>query len=1209
MAKAALPTTGQIQTDPYDTGRIDLTDRGHFLKVNNLIDHHIDSFRWFVEEGVAELFKELGPIEEDVTYTRTTDSGASKQDRVRLKLDFGRLEFTTPAISDLKARYDNLTYEALLKAEVRLTKGDGRRQRQTVYMGYYPWMTDRATFIINGTERIIVSQISRSPGVVFNVTSLGDTGRPLYGAKIAPYRGTWLELTTLKDGDMSIKIDKSRRLSLSSFLIALGWKPAEIKRHLAAVNNNPEIDFWEKTLAKDSNFNDDYDRYYNDALRDVYRRLRPGDSVNTKNAKEVLEGRFFNPRYYDLAPPGRHKINQRLGLAETDSRTLTRDDILAVVKEMVRLNNSGDPADDIDSLDNRRIKMVGELVRNQFRIGLARMERNIRERMRQCELATVTPSQLINARPITASINTFFSASQLSLYMDQVNPLSEIADKRRLTAGGPGGLNRERAGPSARDLHQTHYGRICPVESPEGGQIGLVLSMAIYAQVDEYGFLRTPYRLVVRQVAANDLAGEVARQDLVDKAGRLLTKADAKISPEAVQKLLDSGIKGTDLYPVKPRVSDQFVYMAAAEEAEACILGARVQFDKDGYFIDDYGPGWRRRIAGQYSVSEATHVDASQRQIVGVSAALVPFIEKDYSARALTAANQARQALPLVIPKAPIVGSGIEEVIARNTGQVIYAAAAGKVVSATAAKLIVKYDRQPTTQVYEPLIYMRSNKDTAISQRVVVKTGDRVKAGQPMVEGASIENGELALGRDLLVALMFWEGNNFEDAVVISERLIKDDTLTSINITEHTVDVRETKLGPEMVTRDIPNVSEYSLRNLDEGGIVRVGAEVNARDILVGKITPKGEQELSSEERLLRAIFGEKAKDVRDTSLKLPNGKSGKVIEVRIFNKDAGDDIKKTDVLQQIQIYVAQSRKVEVGDKLTGRHGNKGVIARILPEEDMPFTEDGRPVDLVLNPIGVPARMNLGQLFESHLGLAAAGLGLKVNSPPLDGVSNEKIVEMLEKAGLAPDGKQQLYDGRTGKPFVERSTVGYMYFYKLNHMVSDKVHARSTGPVVIVTQQPIGGKSLNGGQRFGEMEVWALEAYGAATTLQEILTLKSDDVTGRAKAYEAMIKQTDIVSSKVPESFNVLIKELQGLGLKVDLIDSRSETVVDAEDMIKVETEKVGSSQTPPPTSAPTPPESLPASRPDSVESAPEAPATPAPKTNLKVRVETTDGS
>jgi DNA-directed RNA polymerase subunit beta len=724
--------------------------------------------------------------------------------------------------------------------------------------------------------------------------------------------------------------------------------------------------------------------------------------------------------------------------------------------------------------------------------------------------------------------------------MDQINPLSELAHKRRLSSMGPGGLSRERAGFEVRDAHATHYGRICAVETPEGANIGLVLNLANYARVNEYGFIETPYRKVVNAATPKDSVGRIAREDLTNEKGTVIVKAGDKITAAAAAKLEKVANRAT--WPVKAQVTNEIVYLDAYEEAVSIIAGGGTETDDDGYFVGERVSARSHLNSGEVDANEVTHIDASRNQIIGSSAGLIPFIEKNYVYRSLMGSNQQRQAVPLIQPQSPIVGTGLERAAASNTGQVVLAEAAGEVTKASAQEVVVKYKNGSIT--YEPQRFVRSNEGTSVNQKVVVSTGDKVKAGDVLVEGMSIQNGELALGKDLIVAFMPWAGYNFEDAIIISRKLVEDDTLTSVHIVDFMIEVRETKLGPEVITSDIPNVSEETLRHLDEDGIVRIGAEVHPGDILVGKITPKGEQELSSEERLLRAIFGEKAKEVRDTSQRMSNGKHGKVVGVKVFSRENGHELK-AGVIKQIQVFVAQTRKIAVGDKLGGRHGNKGVIARILPVEDMPFMADGTPVEIVLNPLGVPSRMNVGQLFETHLGMAARALGMKVASPSFNGVPVEKIQDLLKEAGLPEDGKQRLYDGRTGEEFRERTTVGSMYMIKLNHMVADKIHARSTGPYTMVTQQPLGGKAQNGGQRFGEMEVWALEAYGAASTLQEMLTIKSDDVYGRSKAYESIIKKTQIVGPKVPESFNVLVKELQGLGLKVDLV--HSDTVVDAE--------------------------------------------------------------
>ena len=1091
------------------------------LELPSLVDHQNKSFQWFVEEGLSELFAEISPIDD---YT-----GA------KLTLNFKGYHFEEPKISETDARENNVSFDAPLKATVELTnKVTGEVKEQEIYLGDYPWMTQRGTFVINGAERVVVSQLIRSAGVFFTADPHGTTS--LYGAKVIPGRGAWLEFETSAAGAIFVKIDRKRKLPVTTLLRALGVTESQMKDAFKHVDQGKHS-YLDATLEKDTA------RGQNDALIEVYRRLRPGDLATVDNARSLIENMFYNFKRFDFSRVGRYKLNKRLDLKvpnTVENRVMRIEDLQAIIAEIMRLNNTQEPADDIDSLANRRVKLVGELVQRQFRIGLLRMVRNTQDRMSMSEIETVQPGQLINARPVVAAVREFFASSQLSQFMDQINPLSELAHKRRLSSMGPGGLSRERAGFEVRDAHATHYGRICAVETPEGANIGLVLNLANYARVNEYGFIETPYRKVINAATAKDAVGHIARTDLEDENGKVLVKAGSKITSADAAKLVKVTSKVT--WPVKARVTNEIVYLDAYEEGSAIIAGAGNNIDDDGYFVDErLGARFDLR-SGEVDSNDVTHVDASLNQIIGSSAGLIPFIEKNYVYRSLMGSNQQRQAVPLIQPQSPIVGTGLEAAAARNTGQVILAQGAGEVVKASSDEIAVKY--KDGTVTYSPQHFVRSNEGTSINHRVVVNTGDKVKEGDVLIEGMSIEGGELALGKDLLCAFMPWSGYNFEDAIIVSRRLVQDDTLTSIHIVDFMIEVRETKLGPEIVTRDIPNVSEETLRHLDEDGIVRIGAEVHPGDILVGKITPKGEQELSSEERLLRAIFGEKAKEVRDTSQRMSNGKHGKVVGVKVFSRENGHDLK-AGVLMQIQVFVAQMRKISVGDKLGGRHGNKGVIARILPVEDMPFTEDGTPIDILLNPLGVPSRMNIGQLFETHLGMAARALGMKVASPSFDGVPETKIQELLKEAGLPEDGKQQLYDGRTGAAFKERTTVGSMYMIKLNHMVADKIHARSTGPYTMVTQQPLGGKAQNGGQRFGEMEVWALEAYGAAYTLQEMLTLKSDDVYGRSKAYESIIKKTEIVGPKIPESFNVLVKELQGLGLKVDLV--QSDTVVDAE--------------------------------------------------------------
>jgi DNA-directed RNA polymerase subunit beta len=1113
-----------------ETEKVKSSDRTYFSKQDdavelpNLVDHQNKSFQWFVEEGLGELLAEISPIDD---YTGT-----------KLSLSFKDYHFENPKLTESEARENNVSFEAPLKAGVELVnKVTGEIKQQEIYLGDYPWMTSRGTFVINGAERVVVSQLIRSAGVFFTADQHGATN--LYGGKVIPGRGAWLEFETSVAGALYVKIDRKRKIPVTTLFRALGMSESQMREAFKHVDQG-KSSYLDATLEKDPTHG------LNDALIEVYRRLRPGDLATVDNARALIENMFYNFKRFDFSRVGRYKINKRLDLDvpnTIENRIMRLEDLTAMVAEIIRLNNTQEPADDIDSLANRRVKLVGELVQRQFRIGLLRMERNTKDRMSMSEIETVTPGQLINARPVVAAVREFFASSQLSQFMDQINPLSELAHKRRLSSMGPGGLSRERAGFEVRDAHATHYGRICAVETPEGANIGLVLNLANYARINDYGFIETPYRKVLNAVTAKDAAGHIASVDLEDEKGKVIVKAGSKISDAQAKKL--ATIKNQKTWPIKAKVTKEVVFLDAYEEESAVIAGAGNEVDDGGYFLTDRISVRSHLKSAEVDSDEVTHLDASRNQIIGSSAGLIPFIEKNYVYRSLMGSNQQRQAVPLIQPSAPIVGTGLETIAARNTGQIILAEDKGEVVKATAQEVIVKYKDGSVT--YMPQHFVRSNEGTSINQKVVVSSGQKVNKGDVLIEGMSIADGELALGKDLTVAFMPWSGYNFEDAIIISRRLVEDDELTSINIVDFMIEVRETKLGPEIVTRDIPNVSEEALRHLDDDGIVRIGAEVHPGDILVGKITPKGEQELSSEERLLRAIFGEKAKEVRDTSQRMSNGKHGKVVGVKIFSREHGHELK-SGVLMQIQVFVAQMRKIAVGDKLGGRHGNKGVIALICPIEDMPFMEDGTPVDVILNPLGVPSRMNIGQLFETHLGMAARALGMKVVSPPFNGVPIAKIQELLKKAGYPEDGKQQLYDGRTGAAFMERTTVGSMYIIKLNHMIADKIHARSTGPYTMVTQQPLGGKAQNGGQRFGEMEVWALEAYGVANILQEMLTIKSDDVYGRSKAYESIIKKTEIVGPKVPESFNVLVKELQGLGLKVDLMHSNK--LVDAENIL-----------------------------------------------------------
>ncbi|MBR6811312.1 DNA-directed RNA polymerase subunit beta [Candidatus Saccharibacteria bacterium] len=1063
-------------------GRVSFTEGDQVLPIPNLIEHQTKSWKEFVDYGLREVFEELNPIED---YTGT-----------KFSLSFKDYYFKDPVETDREAKDNLTTYEAALHVNVELkNKVTGEVKEQDIYFGDYPWMTDRASFVIKGTERVIVSQLIRSAGVFFQADKVGL--KKYYGAKIIPGRGAWLEFETDTKGVIYVKIDRRKKVPVTTLLRALGRKKSEIVKDFKDIDNG-EVHYIENTLEKDPSDSQ------SSALLEIFKRLRPGDLATVENARELIKKTFWDYKRYDYSRVGRYKINQRLGFDtpnEPEFRTLQMNDLIAIISEIIRLNNTQDPEDDIDSLANRRVKLVGELVQRQFRLGMLRLQRNILDRMSMSDPATVTPSQLVNSRPVVAAVKEFFSSSQLSQLMNDTNPFAELSHKRRLSSMGPGGLTRERAGLEVRDTHPTHYGRICTVETPEGQNVGLVLNIATYAKINEYGFLEAPYRVV--------------------KDGK---------------------------------VTDEVVYVDAAEEEKMVIADTSAKLDKDGRFVDQYVSARKALQPTQVEASEVTHMDAAHKEILGVAASMIPFVEKSRVDRSLMACAMQKQAVPLIKTEAARVSTGIDAEVVKNLSQVVFAEADGTVTKADSNVVEVKYGKE--TKSYPLTHFEKTNDDRCYDEHCVVDRGQKVKKGDVLIEGASIDHGELALGKNMLVAFMPWHGFNMDDAIVISRRLVEDDTLTSINIRDYDVEVRETKLGPEQVTRDIPNVSEATLRHLGEDGIVMIGSEVRNGDVLVGKITPKGEQELSSEERLLRAIFGEKAKDVRDTSVRMNGSDTGKVVGVKIFTRENGDELK-SGVLMQIKIYVAEMRKISVGDKIAGRYGNKGVVARILPVEDMPFMEDGTPVDVVLNPMGVPSRMNLGQLYETHLGMAARALGYNVTTPSFNSVSDETISEQLEKAGIARDGRVKLYDGQTGEPFEERITVGVMYMLKLHHMVADKIHARSTGPYTMVTQQPLGGKAQNGGQRFGEMEVWTLEAYGAASTLQEMLTIKSDDVFGRAKAYESIIKDEEIEGPKLPEGFNVLVKELQGLGLKVDLLDNGD--AKDADRVIEKTTKRVQS--------------------------------------------------
>lgn len=1087
------------------------------LKLPDLIEVQKQSYRWFFAEGLKELFSEINPIKDFIGRD--------------LELYFTDYYLDDPKFDEQTAKVKNVTFESPLRTQVRLVnKRTGETKEQEIYLGDFPLMTDRGTFIVNGIERVVVSQLIRSAGVFFTTNVIRS--RKYYGAKIIPNRGAWLEIETDVNDVLYVKIDRKRKVSITALLRAFGYgSDEEIINLFKDVDNDPHHHFIQSSLEKDITKNED------EGLIEVYKRIRPGDLATAENAKSLIHAMFFRFDRYDFGRVGRYKLNQRFNMQvdnTPENRVLRREDLVMIIKEIIRLNILQEAADDIDHLGNRRVRAVGELIQNKFRVGMTRMERIVRDRMSTLDINTLTPNQLINARPLIGSIKEFFMSSQLSQFMDQTNPLAELEHKRRLSAMGPGGLSRERAGFEVRDVHQTHYGRICPIATPEGPNIGLVGHLASYARVNEFGFIETPYRKIIKEVN-NDpkyTVGEIVRENIVDpKTNKVVLKKGEKITKESAQILAKSGVKKV---LVKPRASEEIDYFDAFSEDRVTTVPATIKLDKDGYFTEQ----WVEARAGQkptiVEADSVDYMDVSPKQILSVSTSLIPFVEHDDAVRALMGTNMQRQAVSVVKPQAPVVGTGVERRAANDSGHTIISEEDGEVVEVDAQHVVVK-NQSGKTKEYRLGKFLRSNASTCMNQIVTVNLGQKVKAGDVLADGPATQGGELALGQNMLIAFMTWEGGNYEDAVLISEKVVRDDRYSSIHITDYTIDVRDTKLGPELITRDIPNVGDEKLKDLDEDGIIRIGAEVSSGDILVGKITPKGETELSAEEKLLRAIFGEKAKDVRDSSLYLEHGEHGKVVDIKIFSRENGDKLS-AGVIKTIQVSVASLRKVQVGDKMAGRHGNKGVISRIVPEEDMPFLPDGTPIDIMLNPLGIVSRMNLGQLLEVHLGYAAHKLGYNVASPSLDGVTVEEIKSELTKAGLPQDGKIQLFDGRTGRPFQNKTTVGIMYMLKLNHLVEDKIHQRSIGPYSLVTQQPLGGKAQFGGQRFGEMEVWALEAYGAAYSLQEMLTIKSDDVPGRSKAYESIIKGEPIEKLNIPESFNVLVRELKGLGLEVELL-------------------------------------------------------------------------
>jgi len=1142
------------------------------LDMPNLIEVQKNSYKWFLEEGLKEVFRDVSPITD---YTGNLI-----------------LEFVDYSLED-KPKYDveeckerDATYAAPLKVKVRLiNKETGEVKEQEIFMGDFPLMTEQGTFIINGAERVIVSQLVRSPGIYYAM-QFDKTGKKLFSSTVIPNRGAWLEYETDSNDIFSVRIDRTRKLPITVLIRALGYgTDAQI---LDILGEDERI---LATIEKDSTKSEE------EGLIEIYKRLRPGEPPTVESARTLINNLFFDPKRYDLAKVGRYKFNKKLALPGRIANQRAAEDIVdgqtgeilveagQVISKSVaeQIQNSGvtsvyvdvdgkkikvlgngmvdirsyvdfdvtdigitemvkydvlqsilsenkdeesikkalkdriddlipkhitvediiasinynnnlcyglGSTDDIDHLGNRRLRSVGELLQNQFRIGLARMERVVRERMTIQDLDIVTPQALINIRPVAAAIKEFFGSSQLSQFMDQTNPLAELTHKRRLSALGPGGLSRERAGFEVRDVHYSHYGRMCPIETPEGPNIGLISSLSTYARINEYGFIEAPYRRVDKE-------------------------------------------KGV--------VTDEIVYMTADVEDEYVIAQANEPLDEEGHFTD-------KKVSVRYmdeilevESEKIDFMDVSPKQVVSVATAMIPFLENDDANRALMGSNMQRQAVPLLKPESPIVGTGMEYKAAKDSGVVVLAKESGVVEKVSANEIVIRTD-SGKKDTYKLLKFLRSNQGTCINQRPIVSKGERVEKGTIIADGPATDNGEIALGRNVLVGFITWEGYNYEDAILINEKLVRDDVFTSIHIEEYEAEARDTKLGPEEITRDIPNVGEDALKDLDERGIIRIGAEVRAGDILVGKVTPKGETELTAEERLLRAIFGEKAREVRDTSVRVPHGESGIIVDVKVFTRENGDELP-PGVNELVRCYIAQKRKISVGDKMAGRHGNKGVISRILPEEDMPFLPDGTPLEICLNPLGVPSRMNIGQVLEVHLGYAAKALGWKIATPVFDGASEEDIMETLEKAGLSRDGKSILYDGRTGEPFDNRVTVGYMYFLKLAHLVDDKIHARSTGPYSLVTQQPLGGKAQFGGQRFGEMEVWALEAYGAAYTLQEILTVKSDDVVGRVKTYEAIVKGENVPEPGVPESFKVLIKELQSLALDVKVLSEENEEI------------------------------------------------------------------
>jgi DNA-directed RNA polymerase subunit beta len=1080
----------------------------------NLIEVQLNSYKWFVEKGLKELLGEVNPIKD---FTGKN-----------LELVFGDYFFDKPKYDEFTSRERNTTYEAPLYVSAKLiNKVSGKTKTQDVYFGDFPLMTPRGTFIINGVERVVVNQLIKSPGVFFSMENI--RGKNYYGGKIIPNRGAWLELDTDAAGVIGVKIDRKRRIPITALMRVFGLSSnEEILEAFKDIDTDPDTKYIQNTLAKDASTNAD------EGFKEVYKRIRPGDLATVENAKSLISGMFFHADRYDFSLVGRYKFNQRLHVVNNESQIITKEDLVMVIREIVRLNITQEAPDDIDHLANRRVRAVGELIQARFRVGLVRMARIAKDRMSLADLDTVTPAQLIHVRPIVATMQEFFSSSQLSQFMDQTNPLAELEHKRRLSAMGPGGLSRERAGFEVRDVHHSHYGRLCPITTPEGPNIGLVAHLATYARVNDFGFIETPYRMV-KKFAKNDgkdAVDEISLYEIKDEKGGTIVGAGEKITASSAKDIAKN--QQVLEIRIKPRVTTKIEYLDAFEEEHLIIAQSNILINDEGYFTEPRASVRVHSVPSIASTDEIDALDVSPKQIISVTTSLIPFLEHDDANRALMGSNMQRQAVSCIKPQAPLVGTGMEGKSARDSGTVILAEEEGEVTSVTGDKITVVGEKGKKKE-YKLLKFLRTNSATSINQIARVNKGQHVKKGDVLSDGASTENGELALGQNVLVAFLSWEGGNYEDAVLVSERVVQQDRYSSIHIDDFKIDLRDTKLGPEQITRDIPNVGEEKLKDLDETGVIRIGAQVKAGDILVGKITPKGETDLTAEEKLLRVIFGEKSRDVKDTSLTLPHGEYGKVVNIREFSREAGDKLQ-SGVIRSIQVSVAVLRKIQVGDKMAGRHGNKGVISKIIPVEDLPFMEDGTPVDIILNPLGVVSRMNLGQILETHLGMAALKLGYKVATPVLDGVHESQIKEELKKAGIPEDGKVVLYDGKTGERFDEKVTVGIMYFLKLHHLVDDKMHARSTGPYSLITQQPLGGKAQFGGQRFGEMEVWALEGYGAAHTLQEMLTIKSDDVVGRSKTYEAIVKGEPIKKPNIPESFRVLVKELQSLCLDVELL-------------------------------------------------------------------------